>query len=130
MKNLLLILLTVISIPVMSQVTIDNGEIDSLNNFVFTTSTFLEEKSNWDIQEDSIKCFMQDYYGDTTAIMLWVIESSFTESGSKMYHVKNLRGLEFGLVFSKEEHAVKILNKQNNRWSIMSGIGLDYSKIN
>lgn len=130
MKNLLLILLTVISIPVMSQVTIDNGEIDSLDNFVFTTSTFLEEKSNWHIQEDSIKCFMQDYDGDTTAIMLWVIESSFTENGSKMYHVKNLKGLKFGLVFSKEEHAVKILNKQNNKWSIMSGTGLDYSKIN
>jgi hypothetical protein len=114
----------------MSQIIIDNGEIDSLDNFTFTTSTSIEETSKWTIQDNQIECVMENYSNDTTAVMVWVIDSSFIEEGSKMYHVQNLSGSEFGIVFSKKDHAVKILNRQNNKWSIMSGKGLDYSKIN
>ena len=116
----------------LSQVTVANGKIDAEENFYPTTTNDLDENSKWVISDsnDDIICYMISYLGDTNAILVWSIESMYIENKSKIYKVKNRKGDSFGLIFSKVDHAVKILNEQNDSWSIMSGKGLNYSQIN
>ena len=68
--------------------------------------------------------------GDTNTVLVWYIESMYIQDKSKIYKVKNKIGDSFILVFSRIDHAVKLLNEQNDSWSIMSGKGLNYSQIN
>ena len=133
MKNLLLLFISVLfSLSTFSQITIANGEIDSEENFYPTTTNELEGNSKWVILNptDEIRCYMTSDLGDTNTVLVWYIESMYIQDKSKIYKVKNKIGDSFILVFSRIDHAVKLLNEQNDSWSIMSGKGLNYSQIN
>lgn len=132
MKNFILILALFISNLVASQVTINDGYIDSLDNFVELSVNKLDRKFIFTDEgnTDLVVCFIYDYPDSLPVSTLqWQIVKMVSDSEGKFYHVRNRDGRDFILSFMKDSHKVCILNVETNGFSVIRGETLDYSEI-
>jgi len=132
MKNFILILALFLSNLVASQVTINDGYINSLGNYVELSVTTLDRKFVWtdDGNVDLLVCFIYDHPDSLPAnILKWDVVKVVTDSEGKYYHVRNKDNKDFLITFMKHDHMVFILNVDSKAFSAMYGKSLDYKKV-
>lgn len=117
-----------------AQVTIDNGYLDSFDNFIEESSSTIYKDFEWSQvvlgDEDVLVCGISNYYEDSVTVLSWKIEKTVVDSESRSYHVKSDKDKDYIITFMRKKSMVFILNIETAGFSVMYGKTLNYSNLN
>lgn len=134
MKSFIFAILILISGLCSAQVTIDNGYLDSQDNFIEENSSTIYKDFKWSQitidDEDVLVCGISSDSEDSVTVLSWKIEKTVVDNESRSYHVKSDKDKDYIITFMRKSNIVFILNIDTAGFSAMYGKTLNYTNLN